>query len=117
MGILADRFTDRLPFVIGVTGHRHIDAGTEPRLAAEVDAVLADLTGHMLETPLIMLCGMASGADLLCAERAVAAGIPVCALLPAPLERYERDFSEGDLDRLHAALEHAVRDSRARRGR
>ena len=94
MSTLAGRFTDRLPFVIGVTGHRHIDPGTEPRLAAEVDAVLADLKGRLLETPLVMLCGMASGADLLCAERAIAAGVPVCALLPAPLERYERDFLE-----------------------
>ena len=108
MGTLADRFTDRLPFVVGVTGHRHIDAGGEPRLAEEVDAVLADLKRRMAETPLIMICGMASGADLLCAERGLAAGIPICALLPAPLESYERDFSASDLDRLHAVIEHAI---------
>ena len=58
----------------------------------------------MTDTPLVMLCGMASGADLLCAERAFAAGIPVCALLPAPLERYEQDFSASQRARLHAAL-------------
>lgn len=108
MSTLADHFRNRLPFVIGVTGHRHIDTAAEPGLAAEIDTVFAGLKGRLLDTPLIMLCGMASGADLLCAERAVAAGVPVCALLPAPLERYERDFSASDLDRFHAALEHVV---------
>ncbi len=108
MSTLADHFTNRLPFVVGVTGHRHIDPAAEPRLAAEVDTVLSGLRGRLVDTPLIMLCGMASGADLLCAERALAAGIPVCALLPAPLERYERDFSAGDLDRFHAVLEHVL---------
>jgi hypothetical protein len=85
-----------------------------------VDAVLAQLRSHLIDTPLLLLCGMASGADLICAERAIAAGIPVCALLPAPLERYEQDFSAEERARLHAALAHVaetrVLDDDAQRG-
>ena len=108
MSTLDGRFSNRLPFVIGVTGHRHLAAADEAHLGAEVDAVLAGLRSHLVDTPLLMLCGMASGADLICAERAMAAGIPVCALLPASLERYERDFSAEERARLHDALERAA---------
>jgi len=108
MSTLAGLFTNRLPFVIGVTGHRHIAPAEEARLGREVDRVLAGLRAKLVETPLVMLCGMASGADLLCAERALAAGIPVCALLPAALDRYEQDFSPEEGARLHAALERVV---------
>jgi len=101
---LAERFTNRLPFVIGVTGHRHLVAADEARLGTEVDGVLRRLRTELIDTPLLMLCGMASGADLLCAERALADGIAVCALLPAPLERYEQEFSPVERARLHAAL-------------
>jgi hypothetical protein len=108
MGTLSDCFTDRLPFVIGVTGHRDIPAADEARLGAAVDAVLSDVRGRVKHTPVVMLCGMATGADLLCAERALAAGIPVCALLPVAIDRYEQDFAPSDLPRFHAALAQVV---------
>jgi hypothetical protein len=108
MSTLAERFTNRLPFVVGVTGHRHLVPADEARLGAEIDAVLARLRDQLVDTPLLLLCGMAAGADLLCAERAFAAGIPVCALLPAPLDRYEQDFSAAERARLHAALDRVV---------
>lgn len=120
MGTLAERFVNRLPFVVGVTGHRHLTPAEEARLGTAVDNVLADLRTRLSDTPLLMLCGMASGADLLCAERAFAAGIPVCAILPTPVERYEQDFSATERERLHAALDRAIEtrvlDDEAERG-
>src|SRR5271165_5474526 len=108
MSTLAERFTTRLPFVVGVTGHRQIDPSDEPRLHAEVRRILDDLRARMPETPILVLCGMATGSDMICAEEALAAGATLCALLPAPLELFERDLNAVEREQLHAALERAA---------
>jgi hypothetical protein len=120
MSVLAERFKTQLPFIVGVTGHRQLEAADEPWLRAQVGVILDDLKARLKATPLVMLCGMAPGADLICAQEAIARNIALCALLPVPVDEFARDFSDADRARLRAALDAAVEtrvlDDNAERG-
>jgi len=90
---------DRLPLVIGVTGHRDLREQDLPELERQVAAVMADLQhdylGHLGETPIIVLSSLAEGADRLVARVALAQGARLVAPLPMPLDEYRRDFEPG----------------------
>jgi hypothetical protein len=90
---------DRLPLVIGVTGHRDLREEDVPRLEAEVAAIIARLRHDYLEddgeTPIIVLSALAEGADRLVARVALAQGARLIAPLPLPREEYRRDFEPG----------------------
>lgn len=88
---------DRLPLVIGVTGHRDLREEDVPRLEAEVDRVIAGLRADYLdgETPIIVLSALAEGADRLVARVALERGARLIAPLPMPREEYCRDFEPG----------------------
>jgi hypothetical protein len=90
---------DRLPLVIGVTGHRDLRDQDAPRLEQEIAAIIARLRRDYLandkETPLIVLSALAEGADRLVARVALAQGARLIAPLPMPLEEYRRDFEPG----------------------
>ncbi|HEY4403702.1 MAG TPA: hypothetical protein VGN55_03535, partial [Xanthobacteraceae bacterium] len=63
---------DRLPLVIGVTGHRDLREQDVARLEAEVAGIIARLRHDYLEddgeTPIIVLSALAEGADRLVAR-------------------------------------------------
>jgi hypothetical protein len=90
---------DRLPLVIGVTGHRDLREQDVPRLEQEVTAIIAGLRRDYLrndrETPIIVLSALAEGADRLVARVALAQGAGLIAPLPMPLAEYRRDFEPG----------------------
>ncbi len=90
---------DRLPLVIGVTGHRDLRDQDVAQLEEQVAAVIAGLRRHYLghdpETPIIVLSALAEGADRLVARVALAQGAHLIAPLPMPLEEYRRDFDPG----------------------
>jgi hypothetical protein len=90
---------DRLPLVIGVTGHRDLREEDVARLEAEVATVIARLRHDYLEddgeTPIIILSALAEGADRLVARVALAQGARLIAPLPLPREEYRRDFEPG----------------------
>src|SRR6516225_11001210 len=90
---------DRLPLVIGVTGHRDLREADVPRLETEVARVIAALRADYLqndaETPIIVLAALAEGADRLVARVALALGARLIAPLPMPPEEYRRDFEPG----------------------
>ncbi len=83
----------KIPIVIGVSGHRRLRAGDLPALRASVREKLSALQADFPHSPLVMLCSLAEGADLLCADASEELGIPLLAALPLPLEEYEKDFS------------------------
>jgi hypothetical protein len=91
--------SDRLPLVIGVTGHRDLRDEDVPRLEREVAAVIErlrrDYLGDDVETPIVVLSALAEGADRLVARVAMAQGAHLIAPLPLPLEEYRRDFEPG----------------------
>ncbi|HZL40076.1 MAG TPA: hypothetical protein VFC45_07325 [Pseudolabrys sp.] len=90
---------DRVPLVVGVTGHRDLRSQDIPRLEQEVDAIITRLRRDYLEgdneTPLILLSALAEGADQIAARVALAQGVRLIAPLPMPLDEYRRDFEPG----------------------
>lgn len=101
--------TPATPLVVGVTGHRDLPVGDVGDLEVEVDRLLdalVELTPHSTVT---VMCGMAEGADMLVAARALRRGMRVRAVLPMRLELYEQDFSEtGRRELIDALSEPAV---------
>ncbi len=90
---------DRLPLVIGVTGHRDLRDQDVARLELEVAAILArlrrDYLGQGTETPLVVVSALAEGADRLVARVALKAGARLIAPMPLPVDEYRRDFEPG----------------------
>ena len=82
-----------IPVVIGVTGHRLLDAGDRVAVAASVKAELERLQSLCPHSRLMMLNSLAEGADLLCAEIGESLGIPLIAVLPRQQADYQLDFS------------------------
>ena len=88
-----------IPIIVGITGHRNIREQDRAALSAAVKAELEKLRALCPSSPVVMLCSLAEGADLLCADAAEELGIPLIAVLPTAAEEYEKDFS-------HAGTEH-----------
>ena len=87
---------ERIPLIVGVTGHialRHADL---PRLRASVKAELQGLAARCPNTQLAMLTSLAAGGDLLCADVARELGIPILAALPMEPAEYRKDFTDAD---------------------
>jgi hypothetical protein len=96
---MMEALPNRLPLVIGVTGHRDLRDEDVPRLEQEVAAIIATLQREYFDgdqdTPIIVLSALAEGADRLVARVALKAGARLIAPLPMPLEEYRRDFDPG----------------------
>jgi len=101
--------TDRLSLVVGVTGHRDIAPADEAPLRNAFGGVLRELALECPHAPLVVLSGLAAGADSLAAEEALAQNIPVIACLPMPVAEYERDFSPEGLARFRSLLASCAR--------
>ncbi len=90
--------------MVGVSGHRDLDPGDRTRLREAVTDFVQQLKGHLPDTELRLIVGMAEGADLLVAETALGLGVPVEAVLPMPLEQYAADFDVQTLAQLKDLL-------------
>src|SRR4051794_19552955 len=90
---------DRLPLVIGVTGHRDLREIDVPELERQVASLImtlrADYLGNDSEVPIIILSSLAEGADRLVARVGLAHGARLIAPLPLPVDEYRRDFDPG----------------------
>jgi hypothetical protein len=83
----------KIPFLIGVVGHRDLVADEIPLIRAAVARLLERLHKENPDVPLRLLCSMAAGADLLVADVAAEIGIEIVALLP-----YARALCRKDLE-------------------
>ena len=94
-----DPLPDRLPLVIGVTGHRDLRDQDIPALEREVAAIITGLRRDYLhgdgETPIIVVSSLAEGADRLVARVALAQVAYLVAPMPMPIEEYRHDFEPG----------------------
>jgi hypothetical protein len=79
-----------VPIIVGVTGHRAICLKHEEKLREAIAKELAKAGGDGV--PLVILCGLASGADRLVAEEALKAGHRLVVALPMPKDDYENEF-------------------------
>lgn len=106
---------EKIPVVVGVTGHRNIDGGDADMLRREVAAALGEIRAACAgkdgrDTPVVMLNAFAQGADMLCAEVAFGMGIEVYAVLPCEEERYAESFTdEAERAKLRGYLKRASR--------
>ena len=83
-----------IPFVIGVTGHRDLRPDDVPALETAVRRVFDELRDSMKSTPLMLLSGLAEGADQLVARVALSCGVQLGAVLPMPAPLYRSTLDE-----------------------
>lgn len=95
---------DALPLVVGVTGHRDPPAEAEAPLRERFGEVLERLRQQHPSMQLLVLSGLAAGADIFAAEEALERGVAVLACLPMPQAEYEKDFTPQELERFRLVL-------------
>jgi hypothetical protein len=100
------------PVVVGVTGHRNIASG-DAKIAALVRKELRRISRTHKDAPLVILSGLAEGADRLVAEVARKDfGAELWAILPLPAPLYVKDFAKHasvkDYERLKAASRRVI---------
>ena len=82
--------------VVGITGHRRLNAAEIPALQAQMRALLLDLQARYPQLPLALLSSLAEGSDQLAAEVAFDLGLRVIAPLPLPVGLYREDFESAE---------------------
>lgn len=97
----------KIPFLIGVTGHRVIRDCDTNTLYLTVKSILKGLIERCPNTPIQMMNSLAEGSDLLCADAAVSLGIPLIVVLPTEPNEYSAHFSECDRERFYSHLNRA----------
>lgn len=98
----------KLPIVVGVTGHRDLRQSDIPKLQELVTDELHKLIEQYPNSEFILLDSIASGADTLCAEVALALGMKLVCPLPMPADEYRKDFSEPEAIVFDALLQKAT---------
>ncbi|MDE7439441.1 MAG: hypothetical protein K2N23_02920, partial [Clostridia bacterium] len=106
---------EKIPIIVGVTGHRNIMEEDKPQLKQTVIDCLKEIQALCKceggdDTPIIMLNAFAQGADMLCAEAAFELGIDVYGVLPREKERYINSLdNEADKNKFNDYLTRAKR--------
>ena len=98
----------RPTFTIGVTGHRDLAESCLTEVADRTGKFLASIRTRLPGVELVLMSGMADGADRLAARCAIDNQIRVVALLPMERQAYEEDFSAQSLTEFHAFLGHPL---------
>jgi hypothetical protein len=96
------------PILIGVSGHRDLRPEDREALCAAIDTFFARVSARFPHSDLLVLTGLASGADQLVAERANARGCGFVAVLPMPLEAYREDFAPAEREAFEDLLARAT---------
>lgn len=86
-------FGDRLPLVIGVTGHRDLRQDELPGIRSRVRKLFEELQEQYPTRTLRLLSPLAEGADRLVANIAVELGMQLSVVVPMPREIYYTEFS------------------------
>lgn len=114
--------TEKIPFIISITGHRDLSLSELSRSRKKVESILTYFCElkHLKNTPIWIFSSLADGADRCVAEVAIAlretGRYDIRVIAPLPLERdvYIQDFSEPskvDFDKLLSQVdEHFVLD-------
>ena len=87
----------QIPLVIGVTGHRDLVDGEIPGVRARIEALFSLLKNNFPDLPLLVLTGLAEGADRLVVEVAAEFDSGIVNVLPMPKSLYELDFRDESL--------------------
>ncbi len=98
---------NKIPLLVGVTGHINLREADRDILYRAVTDELKKLQETCPHTPMRMLNSLAAGADLLFADVAEELGIPITAILPMETTEYEKDFGLPELERFRHHLARA----------
>jgi hypothetical protein len=82
--------------VVAITGHRDLFPEDYAGLEAEVRRLLTQEKAKYKNTPILLLSGLAEGADRIAARVAIALSIPYIAVLPMEPDFYVDDFTGPD---------------------
>jgi hypothetical protein len=95
------------PILLGIVGYTSLRAEDHPALTSAVRSILDEFRFRYPSAPLSVVNSLAEGADQLCADVALAAGVRVIAPLPFPAELYRTRFkSSAARDHLDALVRH-----------
>lgn len=86
--------SDKLPLIIGVTGHRDLVDAELPQIRNRIELWLETLRRDYPHLPLLVLTGLAEGADSLVARIAHEQNIDVINVLPMSINDYRSDFDD-----------------------
>jgi hypothetical protein len=104
-----------VPIVLGVIGHREIPRGHREAISTQFRTLFEQIRDVDPGTPLILMTGLAEGADQLAAEAALASGASVRAILPFPpdIYRLSTSFQCGEAgDEARTVFDRLLRDPR-----
>ena len=82
------------PYIIGITGHRDLDESATNKVHQHLLGFLTNIKKQLQNTPIIILSGMADGADRIIVKVALELELNIKALMPMPGKEYCKDFSE-----------------------
>ena len=94
-----------IPFLVAVTGHRDLRPQDLDHLREEVRSIFVGMRSRMPHTPILLLTGLAEGADQLVAEVALEQQALLVAAIPMPIDIYKEQMSAAagtNLERLLA---------------
>ncbi len=77
-----------IPLLIGVTGHRDLRQEDINEIEGAVQSVIEGFRRRLPSTPILIVSGLAAGADQLVARVALRCGVDLAAVLPMPVEAY-----------------------------
>ncbi len=81
-----------VPFFVGVIGHRQLRLEEIPRLQQEFDSYIKSLLASLKVTKIIVLTGLAEGADRIPQASQYREHFSICAVLPLSKNEYVEDF-------------------------
>jgi hypothetical protein len=81
-----------VPFFVGVIGHRNLRLEEIPRLQQEFDSHIETVLGNLKATNIIVLTGIAEGADRIPQASQYREHFSICAVLPMAKVEYAKDF-------------------------
>ena len=94
-------------YSIGITGHRDLFVRDRAALSAKLCRELEKTKKSRPREEIVMLNSLAAGGDRLAAEIAMEQGIRLVAVLPFPVEEYEKDFRGEELESFRRQLTYA----------
>ena len=85
-----------IPLYLGITGHRDIKDEDKDKLSQMITDFIESKKKQCPHTPVVFLTPLAEGADRIAALAAIKCGIDFIAVLPMPVEAYERSFASNE---------------------
>jgi hypothetical protein len=89
---ISDKNIEKIPFFIGVTGHRNIHIQAVDDVQKNVGKFFNKLKSDFPDLRFVVLSGLAEGVDQLVGFTALDADLELWAVLPTCISEYEKDF-------------------------